>query len=97
MDPIKPKNIEKKEEILKEEIIHPPEVKKGNELEKLHPELSKLYKELNEIIYDSMLIGNRSRDMRRLYDINIEGCRKKIKEYCKENNITREDLIKMGR
>jgi hypothetical protein len=96
MDPIKPKNIEKKEQTLGDEepIKQPPEIKRGNDLGKLHPELSSLYKDLNEIIYDSLLMGNRSRDMQRTYEIKIEQQRKKIKEYCKEHNITRDDLIK---
>jgi hypothetical protein len=56
-----------------------------------HPELSKLYIELNELIKSG--ISGRSRELKRSFDIKIQNKRDEIRSYEKKYNITREDHL----
>lgn len=100
-EPISDKNFEIPEnenQIHKEEKpIVPVAGKSVSLMEKEHPTLAKLYRELNDIINDSLVLRNRGRDIQKLYDVKITMKRKEIRDYEKENNIVRSDHIRWGR
>lgn len=63
-------------------------------MKKLHPKLAEHYEELNAAIFRQHTIGFRSRDLQRACEIDVEFIRAKIKEYKKNEGITREMEIK---
>lgn len=60
-------------------------------LAKEHPVLAKHYDDLNSALWNETVVGGRSTELRRNCELETQKIRKKIKEYEKNEGITRED------
>ncbi len=65
-------------------------------MRKEHPVLADLHAELNQAILDEIGIGGRSRDLKRAYEIKIQGIRQRIAKYKTDFNITNLDYQRWG-
>lgn len=63
-------------------------------MKKEHPKLAELYTELNNASDNLFTLGHRSHDLKRQYTNDVEFWRKKIREYEKNEGITRDDHIR---
>lgn len=63
-------------------------------LKKLHPKLAEYYDNLNDAANKLHTLGPRSSEFRIKYTNELQHFRKKVKEYKKNEGITREDEIR---
>jgi len=75
-------------------IVPPIEVNNEPKITKEHPELKKLYNELNKFLVNKYSRRGRCRELDRFDEIEEASLRKKIKDYCNEHSITREDYLR---